>query len=365
SEIQSFEIKPGAVQNLQGDCNGLSWDPIPGAICYIVEYSMDNFETVISFETFNTAVDSLAMPSGNYQWRVKALDGEWSTSLETIAVQQDSLESQYITSDEDGNMDLFFVNAKGKWRTGYYAQHNGISGSWNGTGEMISLSGKNKLTDVIEGADANILVMSDDANGDALFVDDIYSALPGSLSEQQARIAGIDVIRAGEGDDIVDMTSQQFAYTGEGIWIYGGSGNDTIWANNGWNALFGDGGNDRLVGGSDDDVIVGGIGNDSMHGGGGDDIFTFGGDWGNDTVEQLAGGSVTLWFEDGSADNWDVAARTYSEGENSVTVTGTAEVILKFGGDSSPEYEELVSFQAFADVVSEKVFEDKEKGLLA
>ena len=58
--------------------------------------------------------------------------------------------------------------------------------------------------------------------------------------------------------------------------------------------LLGDGGNDRIVGGSGDDVIVGGIGNDSMHGGGGDDIFTFGRNWGVDTVEQLAEGSVTL-----------------------------------------------------------------------
>ena len=34
--------------------------------------------------------------------------------------------------------------------------------------------------------------------------------------------------------------------------------------------------------------------------GGGNDIFCFGGNWGNDTVEQLAGGKITLWFESGS-----------------------------------------------------------------
>ena len=63
--------------------------------------------------------------------------------------------------------------------------------------------------------------MTDDANGDALFVDDIYSVLPGTLEEQQARIAQIDEIRAGAGDDIVDMTSQRFAYVGDGVKIYG------------------------------------------------------------------------------------------------------------------------------------------------
>ena len=98
------------------------------------------------------------------------------------------------------------------------------------------------------------------------------NALPGTVDEQQARIAQIDEIRAGLGDDIVDMTSQRFAYVGDGVKVYGGLGNDTIWANNGNNSLFGDAGNDRLVGGSDDDIIIGGAGNDSMHGGGGEDI---------------------------------------------------------------------------------------------
>ena len=87
--------------------------------------------------------------------------------------------------------------------------------------------------------------MTDDANGDALFVDDIYTALPGTVAEQQARIAQIDEIRAGAGDDVVDMTSQRFACVGDGVKIYGGLGNDTIWANNGNNILYGDAGNDR------------------------------------------------------------------------------------------------------------------------
>lgn len=45
--------------------------------------------------------------------------------------------------------------------------------------------------------------------------------------------------------------------------------------------------------------LVGGIGNDRMHGGGGSDIFTFGENWGKDTVEQLASGDVTLWLSPG------------------------------------------------------------------
>jgi Ca2+-binding RTX toxin-like protein len=249
-------------------------------------------------------------------------------------------------------LDLFFGQAQGLWEENYAAQHQG-DGVWKGTGEKVLLEGKNKIADVFNGsADANILVLTDDANGDALFVDDIYTALG-----DQARFSQIDEIRAGAGDDIVDMTSERYAYEGDGITIYGGSGNDTIWANKGSNVLFGDAGNDRLVGGSGDDVIAGGSGNDAMHGGGGDDIFTFGSNWGNDTVEQLETGSVTLWFAEGDESGWNSETMTYSDGVNSVSVSGCVNVILKFGASAD------LPAGVFDSETSQKVFENK--GMLA
>ena len=360
SAIQSFEIIPGAVQNLRGDSNGLSWDAIPGVEGYIVEYSTDNFANVISIETASNKIDSIALPAGTYQWRVKAVDGTTASNGENINSQQIAAGAQEFVSDKDGDTDVFFANASGTWDLNYAAQHLGILNSWSGTGEHITLTGKNKLADIFEGSsDSNILVITDDTNGDALFVDDIYTALPGTVAEQQACIAKIDEIRAGLGDDIVDMTSQRFEYVGDGVKIYGGLGNDTIWANNGSNTLFGDAGNDRIVGGKDNDVIVGGIGNDSMHGGGGEDIFCFGGNWGTDTVEQLSGGSVTLWFEDGSESNWNASTLTYTDGANSVKVSGVSDVTLKFGEAASQPS------GCFDDAASEKIFEDKNKGFLA
>ena len=50
-----------------------------------------------------------------------------------------------------------------------------------------------------------------------------------------------------------------------------------------------------------------------LHGGGGDDIFTFCENWGTDTVEQLADGSVLLWFASGSEENWDESTLTYTD----------------------------------------------------
>ena len=336
---------------LTGNDNGVSWENISGND-FIAEYSSNSFANSLQIETESNAVDTFGLPAGTYQWRVKG-DGEFVNG-ENI-VSDNTAAPQNLISDGDDDMDVFFANADGKWSAGYAAEHHGVLNGWTGTKEQINLTGKNKISDVFSASDdANILVLTDGANGDALFVEDIYTALG-----DQARISQIDEIRAGAGDDIVDMTSQLYAYDGDGVKIYGGLGNDTIWANNGNNTLFGDAGDDRLVGGENDDYIIGGSGDDSLHGGGGDDIFCFGGDWGNDTVEQLAGGSVTLWFESGSEENWDEETLTYTDGANTVKVSGVDAVTLKFGDTDSGVA------GAFLDAASEKIFEDKDKGMLA
>ena len=104
-----------------------------------------------------------------------------------------------------------------------------------------------------------------------------------------------------------------------------------------------------------------------MHGGGGNDVFTFCENWGVDTVAQLAGGSITLWFVNGDDSKWDAATLTYTDGANSVTVTGVTvdRVTLKFGSDGTEEYATLASAGAFAEVTSEKIFEERNRGVLA
>ena len=357
----SAEFLPG---NLSGNAGGLSWDAVPGAQSYIAEYSLDNFVNILTMETSGNKISTYALPSGTYQWRVKVEDGEIESTGADISTQYSADGPQKFVSDADGNTDVFFANASGIWENGYLAQHSGMLNSWNGTGEQAALAGKNKITDIFSGStDAGILVMTDDTNGDALFVEDIYT----SFGKDAARFAQIDEIRAGNGDDIVDMTSQRFAYIGDGVKIYGGLGNDTIWANNGNNVLFGDAGNDRLVGAGGNDVIVGGIGNDSMHGGGGEDIFCFGENFGSDTIEELDGGKITLRFESGEMSNWNADTLTYSDGTNSVKVSGVSNdnITLIFGDDGSLRYDELATIGCFDDAASEKIFEDKNKGMLA
>jgi Ca2+-binding RTX toxin-like protein len=344
-------------QNPQTSADSLSWQGTRYADSYQVDLSTGGSDNTLSFNTSGTGVDIYSSAENTFNWQVSADGGE---SVPGNDIVTNAADPQKHSSVENGLMDLFIAGSSGIWEKDYVAMHLGTVSGGAGTNEFVELSGKNILADFFEGSeDANILIMTDDANGDALFVDDIYTALPEMVSEPQSRIARIDEIRAGNGDDIVDMTSQVFAYSGDGVKIYGGLGNDTIWANVGQNTLFGDAGNDRLVGGSDADVIIGGSGNDSMHGGGGNDIFCFGGAWGQDTVEQFDGGSVTLWFENGSENNWDASTLTYTDGGKSVTVSGVSTVTLKFGDVDS------AVAGAFLDAASENIFEDKDRGMLA
>ena len=354
-----------------GTADGVSWKA-SGADGYVVEYSTDNFEHVIHVVTTGNAVDTPDLPAGTYQWRVKedAEYSEWAVG-EAIVSEVEPGAPKVVRSNEDGNNDLFFAAPDGMWSGIYYAQHVGsVNDGWGGTNEIVSAKGKGKIQNLFFGsADPNVLCLSDDANGDAIFVDDIYTDLPEEIAENTARLFKIHEIRAGAGSDIVDMTSQRFEYTGGGLIIRGGDGNDTIWANKGDNWLFGDAGNDRIVGASGNDVIAGGIGNDSMHGGGGNDVFAFCDNWGVDTVEQLASGTVTLWFDHGSLENWNAETLTYIyiEGICSVTVSGVSadRITLKFGDDGSDQFAALSDAGAFDAFTSQRIFEESGTGILA
>lgn len=331
SEIASFTVS-SILSDLQGSSAGVSWNDTLLSESYSVVYSNDNFAHLLSLKSGSCGVDTFGMPAASYRWRVNSIEGPAFDAGGEIPAGA-------FKSDADGIQDLFFGAVINTWNSSYAAEHQ-ISG------ERVMLQGKNRIAGIYEGsADASILVLTDDSNGDALFVDDIYTAL-GS----QARFAQIDEIRAGAGDDIVDMTSNRRDYVGNTIRIFGGDGNDVLWGEAESNILSGDAGDDRLTGSAGNDILIGGSGSDSLQGGGGNDIFIFGADWGSDTVEQLNTGSVTLWFESGSSANWDAVSCTYSEGENTVSVKGCTAVTLKFGDDDSlPE-------NCFSGALSDKIF---------
>ncbi len=352
--------------NLVGTKDRVSWDPT-GTGGYVVEYSMDNFEHAVQATASTNALDTQDLPAGTYQWRVKTDDSIWAVG-DPIDSDNTPEPAKLLQSNGDGSGDIFFATPVGTWNDCSYALHTGSINDWKGTRELVSADGRGRIQNLFFGSsDPNMLCLTDTDNGDAVFVDDIYTGLPEGIEENMSRLYQIREIRAGAGNDIVDMTSDRFEYTGDGLTIRGGAGDDVIWANKGSNLLFGDNGNDRIVGASGNDAIAGGLGNDRMHGGGGDDVFTFCDNWGEDTVQQLAGSSVTLWFLSGSISNWDAESLTYTDGTNSVRVSGVTanDVTLIFGDDGDERFASLSEAGAFLGFTSDRVFEESGKGILA
>ena len=313
----------------------------------------------------DAAVDSLNIPGG-IDWRFTDLSGN-PLAGSGSAEQTDEAVPRLILAENPSGPAIFFVRPDGVWGYEHCARNAR-------TGELAVLHGKNRFSDLFDGnGSRNILYLTDDSNGDALFLDDVFSDMPDGMDGcTQARLSSICEIRAGAGNDIIDLTNANVALGGEdGITIRGGDGSDVIWAVSGNSRLYGDSGNDRLTGSGGNDLIAGGSGDDVMHGGGGDDVFTFCNDWGRDTVEQTADGTVTLWFLSDSG-TWDEQTLTYTAGASSVSVTGvTADrITLKFGGDgiavNGLDFDDLLADGAFDGHSTRRIWEEEDdRGVIA
>ena len=143
------------------------------------------------------------------------------------------------------------------------------------TDTYLSLIGKSKYLSVIDGEeDADTIILMDNSNGDAFFLHDAYSDLHESVSttaddkgmQTAARVISVETILAGDGDDIIDLTSDTFDMGGTNITLKGEAGDDVLWAAEG---------NDTLDGGIGNDTLFGGDGNDTLTGGDGADVFEF------------------------------------------------------------------------------------------
>ena len=241
-------------------------------------------------------------------------------SIETISwskytEQPDELASFFTptTSKWDASIletpAVFFAKASSTWGNDYLALNVNTS-------ECKSMAGKNRFDGVFIGSSVPSLLMltQDD---DAIFSDDIFTIFPES-TERQSRLSMLAEIRAGDGDDIIDMTNEHFPDTNKGIALRGGCGNDVIWAANDGSCLFGDLGDDLLTGGYGNDILCGGAGDDILRGTGGFDIYAFGFDAGHDSII-IDEGDFILWFEDGIAITEDDIA---IEGDSAVISFG-------------------------------------------
>ncbi|MBR2720830.1 MAG: hypothetical protein IKB74_05780, partial [Lentisphaeria bacterium] len=268
--------------------------------------------------------------------------------------------SKLVAAESDGAADVFFIRSSGLWGSFFSAVHSDLDL------DPVALTGKNRITDIFVGAeDANILFLTDDSNGDALFGDDIYSdsyKANGSPSWASGamRLKNLDEICAGAGDDVVDLSSNSFEYIGDsGLVIRGGDGNDVIWGADKSSTLFGDAGNDLIAGGSGNDLIVGGSGDDELIGGGGDDRFCFAGDWGSDVVSQ-SDGTIELVIDGGDDQYWNAETRIYSDGNNKIEVFGDCQVTCVYEFDAA-----ITAAGVSASDSSGSIYDEDGKGFIA
>ncbi|MDG3442400.1 beta strand repeat-containing protein [Nitrospirillum amazonense] len=118
--------------------------------------------------------------------------------------------------------------------------------------------------------------------------------------------------------------------------VTGTAGNDTLTGGGGSDLVQGLGGDDVLSGGMGNDTLEGGSGSDSLDGGAGDDILygnnaaNTGGDTGNDTLADSAGGNDQLYGQDG---NDYLSVSRYSGAASSVLMDGgTGDDFIYFKG---------------------------------
>jgi len=208
--------------------------------------------------------------------------------------------------------DLFAYNVKSSFQTG--------------TEESINLDGKSRFGDFMDGgADVDTVELTD--GSDAFFLHDSFSGFHSSLTLVEdydsrlgtARIANIENINSGLGDDIVDLTSPNYSLEGQDITVDGGSGNDTLWGSDA---------NETLKGGVGDDVLFGGAGTNVLTGGADADVFQFTGSSTNDTVKDfsLSDGDTLRFFNKGGA-QFDRSSVSLNNAGDELSISDGAEVL--------------------------------------
>ena len=168
--------------------------------------------------------------------------------------------SDYLSGGADD--DTLNYSADATWGSGDMAVNTE-------TGETVELDGYNRSTDVFDGGTGSD-TLSLSVGDDAIFLDDRYSVFPDG---EGPRIASIEAIHAGAGNDLVDLTSNLYEY-GD-VTINGEAGDDTIWSGAGDDTLDGGEGNDTIFGGSGDDTIYSGFGDNVIDGGSGTDTVDY------------------------------------------------------------------------------------------
>jgi len=257
-------------------------------------------------------------------------------------------EGDDIINAGSGN-DTIILTTDNVWDSSIVAK-NVSNDSSTGTNEKISLAGLNRFSDVIDGgADVDTINLTD--GNDAFFIDDVYSEHHSSLTltsttqgvDSTARVVDLEVINAGEGNDIVDLTSTNFVLA-TAVAINGEAGNDNLWGSNG---------SDIIDGGTGDDSIFGGTGADTLTGGTGADIFQFTATAGSDVITDfdVGGDSIELYYR--AEDNHTNADLSLASGILTWDVDSTSNDVVIDLSDTinSSDLNDLDALITFVEIV--------------
>ena len=284
-----------------------SWTASADAEAGVADYELTlvrngHLETATAVE--GTSV-TLELAESNYGWSVVAKDhagnvSERASGEEFKAVMP--VEAPHAIALADGadlargtvGDDVFGLAADGVWGTYNVAR-------WNGGAETVSIAGRNRFHDALEGVGGYDVVSLPDGDNALLYRDLLSPSADGV--EASARLAGISEIRGNGGSDVIDLTAASGCYAGD-LLLTGGDGDDHLWA------------------GSGDDVLIGGVGNDDLRGGAGNDLYLFGLESGQDKVVDDGG---TLVFDSALQGKLAVSASgdgtVISDGQNTVSVS--------------------------------------------
>ncbi len=234
---------------------------------------------------------------------VQASDGSLASTGNIVINLVDEIDSYW--NGTAGN-DVFAVPDVQDWQINGGEGHDILNG---GVGDDIIIGGPG--WDNMSGGGGN----------------DTFLIGPGSDTDSFDGGAGVDTIRFTASNVIINVTSiagMEFvdsggftnvgfqgtdrndvldfsAMTSVGvIYVYGGTGHDSITGTNGKDFLIGQDGNDALYGLDGDDILAGGYGDDLLVGGGGNDIFQVGQYTGQDSYDGGAGYDEIRAYENGA-----------------------------------------------------------------
>ncbi|TNC96937.1 MAG: hemolysin-type calcium-binding repeat family protein, partial [Stygiobacter sp.] len=239
----------------------LSVEDLDGLQLTVTQVDADGFDLGVSVSTADGTDVELSSDSLHVSFTGNAVDGNdvlsGGAGDDTVfgGGGNDTISGGEGTDVLDGGTgnDVFTMAAgeDGTWGSGWSAKDVGDT-STSGTGDMVSINTMNQLDDTVIGGEG-VDTLTASSGNDAIFLD---------AASGGARLDGIEVIDAGAGNDVVDLTSNRFDYGN--VTIDGGSGNDVLWSSAGDDTLIGGAGNDTLNAGAGDDVLQGGDGNDTI-----------------------------------------------------------------------------------------------------